>query len=69
MFGAVQKCVYLVDLVKSFPTSILYLLAKIGVDTAENEPSEVSIFSPTHAIKFHTCIPPDDRGTVLRVLS
>ena len=31
----------LVDLVKSFPTSIyMYLLAKIGVDTAENEPSK-----------------------------
>ena len=32
------KSVNLVDLVKSFPTSILYLLAKIGVDTAENGP-------------------------------
>ena len=31
--------VHLVDLVKSFPTSIEhYLLAKFGVDTAENEP-------------------------------
>ena len=34
--GAVQKCVHLVDLVKSFQTSIYYLLAKFGVDTAEN---------------------------------
>ena len=46
---AVQKHVNLVDLVKSFPTNLLfeqiansneYLLAKIGVDTAENEPLE-----------------------------
>ena len=36
-FGAVQKCVNLVDLVKSFQTSIYYLLAKFGFDTAENE--------------------------------
>ena len=38
--GVVQKCVDLVDLVdlvKSFQT----LLAKIGLDTAENEPSKV----------------------------
>jgi hypothetical protein len=35
----VQKCVNLVDLVKSFQTSIYYyLLAKCGFDTAENEP-------------------------------
>ena len=38
---AVQKYADLVDLVKSFPTSIYYLLAKIGVDTAENEPLKV----------------------------
>ena len=36
--GAVQKCANLVDLVKSFQTSIYYLLAKFGVDTAENGP-------------------------------
>ena len=35
-----QKHVNLVDLVKSFPTNI-YLLAKIDVDTAENEPLTV----------------------------
>ena len=43
---AVQKGVNLVDLVKSFQTSIYYLLTKFGVDTAglptsqpaENEP-------------------------------
>ena len=35
----VQKFVNLVDLVKSFPTNTYYLLAKIGVDTPdENEP-------------------------------
>ena len=42
--GAVQKYVNLVDLVESFPTdsySNEYLLAKIGVDTAENEPLKV----------------------------
>ena len=33
--------VNLVDLVKSFPTSIYYLLAKIGFDRAENEPLSV----------------------------
>ena len=32
----VQTRINLVDLVKSFQTSIWYLLAKIGVDTAEN---------------------------------
>ena len=50
----VQKCVNLVDLVKSFhvpsfrnlffkidPNSNEYLLAKIGVDTAENRPLKV----------------------------
>ena len=39
-----QKYVNLVDLVKSFRTdsySNEYLLAKIGVDTAENEPLKV----------------------------
>ena len=36
-FGAAQKCVHPLDLVKSFQTSIYYLSAKIGFDTAENE--------------------------------
>ena len=31
----------LVDLVKSFQTSVYYLLAKLGVHTAENEPLKV----------------------------
>ena len=37
----VQQRVNLVDLVKSFESNIYYLLAKIGVDTAENEPLKV----------------------------
>ena len=40
---AVQKHVNIVDLVKSSPTSIYYLLANIGVDTAENEPLKVHL--------------------------
>ena len=39
--GVVQKSVNLVDLVKSFHTSILLLTCKIGFDTAENEPLKV----------------------------
>ena len=35
---AAQKYVNLVDLVKRFPTGVYYFFAKIGVDTAENEP-------------------------------
>ena len=38
---AVQKRVNLVDLVKSFQTSIYYLFARFGFDTAENEPLKV----------------------------
>ena len=38
----VQTFVNLVDLAKSFLTSIIeYLFAKIGFDTAENEPLKV----------------------------
>ena len=36
-----QKSVNLFDLVKSFHTSISYLLVNIGFDTAENEPLKV----------------------------
>ena len=36
-----KKYVNLVDLVKSFPTSIFYLFANIGFDTTKNEPSKV----------------------------
>ena len=44
------KGVHCVDLGESFPTSIYYLIAKIGVDTAENEPLEVwgKIFNIIH---------------------
>ena len=35
------KGVHCVDLGESFPTTIYYLLAKCGFDTAENEPCEV----------------------------
>ena len=40
-FGAVQKNANLVDLEKCCKNE--YLVAKIGVDTAENEPSKVSM--------------------------
>ena len=32
----VEEADGIVDLVKSFPTTAVYLVAKIGVDTAEN---------------------------------
>ena len=35
------KGVHCVDLGESFPTSIYYLLANFGFDTAENEPCKV----------------------------
>ena len=40
-YEAVQKCANIVDLAKSFQTSSYYLLAKFGVDTAENGPLKV----------------------------
>ena len=40
----VQNCVNRVDLVKSFQTKVYYFLAKVGVDTAENEPCKVWSF-------------------------
>ena len=36
-----QKYANIVDFVKSFPPSIFYVLAKISVDSAENEPLKV----------------------------
>ena len=39
--GEMKRNVNPVDRVKSFPTSILHLLAEIGADTAENESSQV----------------------------
>ena len=50
-FAALQKFENLVDLVKSFLTSIQYLLANIGVDVAENEPLEVRAGSSTFAMR------------------
>ena len=41
LFSKRRISVNLVDLVKSFQTSIYYLLAKFGVDTAENGPPKV----------------------------
>ena len=41
MRSGANVCTNLVDLVKNFQTSIFYLLAKIGVDTAENGPLKV----------------------------
>ena len=40
-FAAVQRCVYFVDLEKCCKTQNEYLVAKIGFDTDENEPSKV----------------------------
>ena len=40
-YWAVQKRVSLADLVKSFQTSIYFLLAKLGFDTADNGPLKV----------------------------
>ena len=41
VYPEVQECVHLLDLVKSFQTSIYYSLGKFGFDTAENEPLKV----------------------------
>ena len=48
-----QKHVNLVDLIKSFPSSNDYLLAKFGFDTAENEPCKVC---PVSAYRSPRCI-------------
>ena len=52
-FGAVRQFANLVDLVKSFLTSIYYLFAKIGFDTAENEPFNFHKFSSLQGFNFH----------------
>ena len=55
--GEIQKVqrntsIHLIDLVKSFQTSI-YLLAKVGFDTAENEPLKFGVGVPNiHNAKF-----------------
>ena len=61
-----QKHVNLVDLVKSFPfsqssfrtdsNSNEYLLAKIGFDTAENEPFNFHNFSSLQGFNFHRAV-------------
>ena len=40
-FGAVRRCANLVDLAKILMKKKEYLVAKIGFDTEENEPSKV----------------------------
>ena len=41
---SVQKNLNLIDLVKSFPTyTAQYLVTKIGVDRAENEPLKINL--------------------------
>ena len=39
--GAVQKCSNLVEFEKCYKKDTYYLLAKIGFNTAENEPAKV----------------------------
>ena len=56
-----QKHVNLVDLVKSFETSIYYLLAKFGVDTDENEPLKVHLIIKPWDLIFTE---PPRRGTL-----
>ena len=48
--------VNLVDLVKSFLSSIYYLVAKIGFDTAENEPFKFHNFSSLQGFHFHRAV-------------
>ena len=66
---AVQKHVNLVDLVKSFPKSYSneYLLAKIGVDTAENEPLKVHLIFKLWDLIFADPPRPASPGFSLRV--
>ena len=66
--GALQTCVDLLDLVKSYsnPSFNECLLAKFIVDTAENEPTKVSNSIPTQAIQFHSCILPSRSRPVTR---
>ena len=51
--GAVQRIAYLLDLAKCRKMSIWhYLVAKIGLDTAENEPSKVWWFGWKIGVRF-----------------
>ena len=60
-----QRNVDLIDLVKSFLTnipiltSIYYLIANIGFDTAENEPFNFHNFSSLRGFNFHRAVVSD----------
>ena len=56
------KGVYCVDLCESFHISIYYLLAKIGFDTAENEPCKVCPLSAYRSPRFYTLFAGGDPG-------
>ena len=49
-----QKHVTIVDLVKSFPANIYYLLATFGFDTAENEPSQILLIPTALGHKYRS---------------
>ena len=49
--------------------SIYYLLAKIGVDTTDDELSKVSSVIPNPVLKFHICIPPEVPAGLYKLLS
>ena len=51
-----QKHVNRVDLVKSFQTSIYYLVANSGFDTAEDEPFNFHNFSSLQGFNFHRAV-------------
>jgi hypothetical protein len=57
----VHRCVdfvYLKKISKNVAKSKFVFKCKIGVDTAETEPSKVSSIIPTQAILFHIDTPP-----------
>ena len=51
-----QRNVNLIDLVKSFLTRIYYFVAKIGFDTAENEPFHFHNLSNLQGFDFHRAV-------------
>ena len=71
-----QKCVHLVDLIKSFHMSIQYLPAKIGFDTAEIGPLKVcQTLARSYNFRINIVIGPQQRvdsrvvdGAVLMIL-
>ena len=50
------KGVHCVVLGESFPTSICYVFAKFGFDTAENEPFNFHNFSSLQGFNFHRAV-------------